>query len=56
MPRPAVGLVIGKGGDMIKKIQQDTGARVQFKPGNIDILVKYIFNPTLSLTQLSLFF
>lgn len=25
-----VGLVIGKGGDMIKKIQADTGAKVQF--------------------------
>ncbi|XP_041369415.1 far upstream element-binding protein 1-like isoform X2 [Gigantopelta aegis] len=36
VPRPAVGLVIGKGGDMIKKIQQDTGARVQFKPDDGD--------------------
>ena len=32
MPRPAVGVIIGKGGDMIKKIQQDSGARVQFTP------------------------
>lgn len=31
MPRPAVGVVIGKGGDMIKKIQAETGARVQFQ-------------------------
>lgn len=30
VPRPAVGLVIGKGGDMIKKIQSETGAKVQF--------------------------
>ncbi|XP_018319791.1 far upstream element-binding protein 1 isoform X2 [Agrilus planipennis] len=30
VPRPAVGVVIGKGGDMIKKIQAETGARVQF--------------------------
>lgn len=30
MPRAAVGVVIGKGGDMIKKIQAETGARVQF--------------------------
>lgn len=30
MPKVAVGVVIGRGGDMIKKIQQDTGARVQF--------------------------
>lgn len=33
VPRTAVGVIIGKGGDMIKKIQQDTGARVQFMPG-----------------------
>ena len=32
VPRPAVGVIIGKGGDMIKKIQQDSGARVQFTP------------------------
>ncbi|XP_059142521.1 far upstream element-binding protein 1-like isoform X5 [Physella acuta] len=32
VPRQGVGLVIGKGGDMIKKIQTETGAKVQFKP------------------------
>ena len=32
VPRYAVGVVIGKGGEMIKKIQQETGARVQFNP------------------------
>lgn len=31
VPRSAVGVVIGKGGDMIKKIQAETGARVQFQ-------------------------
>ncbi|XP_044747360.1 far upstream element-binding protein 1 isoform X2 [Coccinella septempunctata] len=31
VPRAAVGVVIGKGGDMIKKIQAETGARVQFQ-------------------------
>jgi polyribonucleotide nucleotidyltransferase len=30
-----VGLVIGKGGDMIKKIQTESGAKVQFKPGEM---------------------
>ncbi len=35
VPRTAVGVVIGKGGDMIKKIQQETGARVQFMPGKL---------------------
>lgn len=30
MPKIAVGVVIGRGGDMIKKIQAETGARVQF--------------------------
>lgn len=33
VPRAAVGVVIGKGGDMIKKIQAETGARVQFQQG-----------------------
>jgi len=28
VPRAAVGIVIGKGGEMIKKIQQETGAKV----------------------------
>ncbi|XP_050420080.1 far upstream element-binding protein 1 isoform X2 [Adelges cooleyi] len=30
VPKQVVGLVIGKGGDMIKKIQSETGAKVQF--------------------------
>jgi len=29
-------VVIGKGGDMIKKIQSETGARVQFHQGRED--------------------
>ena len=33
MPRTAVGMVIGKNGDMIKRIQQESGAKVQFKAG-----------------------
>ncbi|XP_043276913.1 far upstream element-binding protein 1 isoform X2 [Venturia canescens] len=36
VPRAAVGVVIGKGGDMIKKIQAETGARVQFQQGRED--------------------
>jgi far upstream element-binding protein len=31
VPRSSVGMIIGKGGDMIKKIGQDTGAKIQFK-------------------------
>ncbi|KAF7281532.1 P-element somatic inhibitor isoform X2 [Rhynchophorus ferrugineus] len=31
VPKAAVGVVIGKGGDMIKMIQADTGCRVQFQ-------------------------
>lgn len=27
-----IGVVIGKGGDMIKKIQQESGSRIQFRP------------------------
>lgn len=37
VPQPAVGVVIGKGGDMIKKIQNDSGARVQFQQERTDI-------------------
>lgn len=33
MPRFAVGIVIGRNGEMIKKIQNDAGVRIQFKPG-----------------------
>ena len=32
VPRNLVGVIIGRGGEMIKKIQSETGARVQFKP------------------------
>ncbi|XP_073346669.1 far upstream element-binding protein 1 isoform X5 [Pagrus major] len=32
VPRFAVGIVIGRNGEMIKKIQNDTGVRIQFKP------------------------
>ncbi|CAE1318328.1 FUBP [Acanthosepion pharaonis] len=32
VPRPAVGIVIGKGGETIKKVQNETGVRLQFKP------------------------
>ncbi|XP_078489103.1 far upstream element-binding protein isoform X4 [Ciona intestinalis] len=32
VPKAAVGVVIGKGGDMINQIQNVTGTRVQFKP------------------------
>lgn len=32
VPKAAVGVVIGKGGDMINQIQNHTGTRIQFKP------------------------
>lgn len=34
VPRFAVGIVIGRNGEMIKKIQNDTGVKIQFKPGS----------------------
>ncbi|XP_016402689.1 far upstream element-binding protein 2-like, partial [Sinocyclocheilus rhinocerous] len=32
VPRHSVGVVIGRSGEMIKKIQNDAGVRIQFKP------------------------
>eukprot|EP00063_Salmo_salar_P010941 XP_013985776.1 PREDICTED: far upstream element-binding protein 3-like isoform X2 [Salmo salar] len=32
VPRHSVGVVIGRSGEMIKKIQNDSGVRIQFKP------------------------
>uniref|UniRef100_A0A3P8VRL9 KH-type splicing regulatory protein n=1 Tax=Cynoglossus semilaevis TaxID=244447 RepID=A0A3P8VRL9_CYNSE len=32
VPRHSVGVVIGRSGEMIKKIQSDTGVKIQFKP------------------------
>nr|XP_039269797.1 far upstream element-binding protein 1-like isoform X1 [Styela clava]XP_039269799.1 far upstream element-binding protein 1-like isoform X1 [Styela clava] len=36
VPKPAVGVVIGKGGDMITRIQSETQTRVQFKQEDDD--------------------
>ncbi|XP_055923226.1 far upstream element-binding protein 1 isoform X2 [Eupeodes corollae] len=36
VPKVAVGVVIGKGGDMIKKIQGETGCKLQFIQGKND--------------------
>ncbi|CAH1787644.1 unnamed protein product, partial [Owenia fusiformis] len=36
VPKKCVGVIIGKKGDMIKKIQEDSGARVQFRPDEGD--------------------
>lgn len=35
VPRQSVGVVIGRNGDMIKKIQSDAGVKIQFKPGKL---------------------
>lgn len=37
MPRFAVGIIIGRNGEMIKKIQNDAGVRIQFKQGNFSL-------------------
>lgn len=34
VPRHSVGVVIGRNGEMIKKIQNDAGVRIQFKQGD----------------------
>lgn len=35
VPRFAVGIIIGRNGEMIKKIQNDAGVRIQFKQGQL---------------------
>lgn len=35
VPRHSVGVVIGRSGEMIKKIQSDAGVKIQFKPGEL---------------------
>ncbi|PAV77854.1 hypothetical protein WR25_19983 isoform A [Diploscapter pachys] len=32
VPRASVGMIIGKGGEMIKRLAQETGTKIQFKP------------------------
>ena len=43
MPRTAVGMVIGKNGDTIKTIQQESGAKVQFKAGEFSLRLVSLF-------------
>ena len=43
VPKAAVGVVIGKGGDMINQIQDITGTRVQFKPGEFIVKLSNLF-------------
>lgn len=38
VPRFAVGIIIGRNGEMIKKIQNDAGVRIQFKQGKRRLL------------------
>jgi len=37
VPRSLIGVIIGKGGDMIKKIQETSGSRIQFKPEDEEV-------------------
>lgn len=32
VPRTSVGIIIGKGGETIKRLAAETGAKIQFKP------------------------
>ncbi|XP_022530214.2 far upstream element-binding protein 2 isoform X2 [Astyanax mexicanus] len=47
VPRHSVGVVIGRNGEMIKKIQNDAGVRIQFKPddGNGPDKIAHIMGP-----------
>lgn len=42
VPRPSVGVVIGRNGEMIKKIQSDAGVKIQFKPGKLDATMLHL--------------
>ena len=41
-----VGMVIGKGGDTLRRIERDTGARVQFAPGKTPWLFQWLADMT----------
>ena len=42
MPRDVVGFVIGKGGETIKRIQAETGCKVQFSVRKYAYVVLFI--------------
>lgn len=46
VPRHSVGVVIGRSGEMIKKIQNDAGVRIQFKQGQGQVV--WMCKPVLS--------
>lgn len=43
VPRHSVGVVIGRNGEMIKKIQSDAGVKIQFKPGELNCIISVHF-------------
>ncbi|XP_038640480.1 far upstream element-binding protein 2-like isoform X2 [Scyliorhinus canicula] len=47
VPRHSVGIVIGRSGEMIKKIQNDAGVRIQFKPddGSTPDKIAHVMGP-----------
>ena len=47
VPKAAVGVVIGKGGDMINQIQNVTATRIQFKPGEFIPIKLLVFEKNL---------
>ena len=42
VPRHSVGVVIGRSGEMIKKIQSDAGVKIQFKPGELSTYISQV--------------
>lgn len=35
VPRASVGMIIGKGGETIKRLAAESGAKIQFKPDGL---------------------
>lgn len=46
VPRFAVGIIIGRNGEMIKKIQNDAGVRIQFKQGLGFFFKTFVIEPS----------
>lgn len=53
VPRSAVGMIIGKGGENIKRMSAESGAKIQFKQDGTLVLLAYLISAHFNLTHRS---